>query len=211
MSTIGWSAQKMTVSIKRFLAKTYPEHSWFFLNQPTIPRIKPRSISLGEAVVRVVAGQMLSSAAATTIYSRICEARDSRHLQGSWLLDQQALRGCGLSRSKADTIINFGKKIGAEVSLLNHWYELPVDDLMAEICSNKGMGEWTAGIIAMFYVGHQDVFPAGDGSLRRAVELLNARANGECVNHRLDSGLARPYRSYLALYLWQGLDSGLLK
>ncbi len=201
----------MSIKIKRFLAGIYPEHAPFFLRQPTIQIIKRRPITLPEAVVRVVIGQMLSSSAAGTIYARVCVARDLNKLKGSWLLDYDTLKGCGLSGSKAKTIISFGEKVGDDPSALDYWYELTPEDLYAAICANKGMGEWTAGIIALFYVGHQDVFPSGDGSLVRAVSALERKAFKSNSVNIFNPDLARPYRSYLALYLWQGLDGGLLK
>jgi hypothetical protein len=34
------------------------------------------------------------------------------------------------------------------------------------------MNAWSVGILALYYVGHEDIFPVGDGSLGRAVRLI---------------------------------------
>ncbi len=200
----------MTLKIKRFLAATYPEHSELFLSLKAVPKLKPRPMPLPEAVVRVITGQMLSGKAAMTIYNRVAAARDKRKLAGSWLLDQQSLRACGLSTAKSQAIVRFGCRVGKTACSLDHWRDLCIDDLFLEIKHIKGLGDWSAGIIALFYVGHEDVFPKGDGSLQRAIKLLSLRKGGLPRSYRFNPEIAQPFRSYLALYLWQALDTGKL-
>lgn len=201
----------MSIAIKRMMRAAYPEHDHVFSRLKTIPKLAPRNLSLPEAVVRVVTGQMLSGAVAEVIYRRISAAAVQKQLTGSWQLDYDTLRYCGLSRSKAKSICEFGSKVGNDPLALNHWRALDVDSLIDEIKSNRGMGDWTAGIVALFYVGHEDVFPSGDGSLNRAIESLQRVTRKSSRRYRFDPNRARPYRSYLALYLWQALDSGLLE
>ena len=167
---------------------------------------------LPEALVRVVTGQMLSTQAASTIYARIRSKAEEKRLTGSWQLDHDSLRACGLSGSKARTICEFGAHIGADPTALDHWFNLAPELLIGEIKQYKGMGDWTASIIALFYVGHEDVFPAADGSLQRAISLIqSARGKpGRRKGATFDPGKAAPYRSYLALYLWRAMDAGLL-
>lgn len=200
----------MSIKIKRVISATYPEHGSLFTQLKTIPKLRPRDIPLPEAVVRVVIGQMLSGAAAKTIYSRVAAAAAERGLVGSWQLDYDVLRSCGLSGSKANNICTFGAKIGDDALALEHWRTLDVNSLIQEIRSNKGMGDWTASILALFYVGHEDVFPAGDGSLQRAITALQRIGTKRSRRYKFDPERAQPFRSYLALYLWQALDTGML-
>ncbi len=197
----------MSIKIKRYLQAQYPMHAGVLGKVATIPRLHRRDMALPEAVVRVVTGQMLSSKAAHSIYQRVRDKASDLGL-GSWLLDYESLRGCGLSGSKARTICEFGIRIGTDASALDHWYSLSAEDLAEEIGCHKGMGDWTASIIALFYVGHEDVFPYADGSIRRAIGLLEGKRRSK--KHRVDPELAAPYRSYLALYLWRALDTGVI-
>ena len=197
----------MTIKIKRYLQTSYPEIADQLRKTETIPKLKRRDVLLPEAVVRVVVGQMLSSKAADTIYSRVKQQSVEKNLSGSWLLEHRSLRSCGLSNSKARTICEFGARLGDDPGALDYWYSLPPIELMNEIKCYRGMGEWTAGILALFYVGHENVFPAGDGSLARAIDLIQ-QASGKEKAKPFDVEKASPYRSYLALYLWQLLDTG---
>jgi DNA-3-methyladenine glycosylase II len=198
----------MSIKIKRYLQSQYPMHAGVLGKVATIPRLRRRDMALPEAVVRIVTAQMLSSKAAQSIYHRVRSKASDLGLEGSWLLDYENLRSCGLSGSKARTICEFGTSIGVDASVLDHWYSLSVEDLAEEIGRHKGMGDWTASIIALFYVGHEDVFPYADGSIRRAIALLEGKRRNK--KHRIDPDKAAPYRSYLALYLWRALDSGVI-
>ena len=200
----------MSIRIKRHLQARYPHLADLLGQVKTVPVLKRRDLALPEALVRVVTGQMLSSQAAQTIYERVQDAARARDLPGSWLLDQDSLRGCGLSGAKARTICAIGAQVGANSQALDHWYTLPPQELLDEIRQFRGMGPWTASIIALFYVGHEDVFPAADGSIQRAIALIEGASKGR-RKRRVDPDQAVPYRSYLALYLWRALDTGLLK
>ena len=197
----------MSIRVKRHLQAIYPEHAEVFARIPTVRKFRPRDMPLPEAVVRVVTGQMLSSHVAAVIFERLALAARQRGLAGPWLLDVDTLRGCGLSGAKARTIADFGRTIGPDPRALDHWHALDAAALMREIRAYKGMGEWTASIIALAHVGLEDVFPHGDGSLKRAIECLGRRAGGG----HFDPDRAAPYRSWLARYLWRGLDAGLLE
>lgn len=198
----------MSVKIKRYLQAQYPAHAATFGMLATIPRLQRREVALPEAVVRVVTAQMLSAKVARSIYERLHAKAADLGCKGSWLLDYEHLRACGLSAAKAKTICAFGARVGTDASALDHWYSMPAAELDAEIRGNKGMGAWTASIIALSYVGHEDVFPFADGSIRRAIALLEGKRR--LKKYRIDPALAAPYRSYLALYLWRALDSGLI-
>jgi len=63
-----------------------------------------------------------------------------------------------------------------------------------------GLSNWSASILAIFYFGFEDVYPENDGSIRRVTRLLEQKGI------TFDPEQASPYRSYLALYLWEILD-----
>jgi DNA-3-methyladenine glycosylase II len=210
---LGFSvAAHMSIRIKRHLQSCYPDLADLLGGITTVPKLRRRDLPLPEALVRVVAGQMLSAQAAATIYERVRSRAQADRLAGSWLLGHDSLRSCGLSGSKARTICDIAAHVGSDAAALDHWYGLPPDELMAAIRRFRGLGDWTASIIGLFYVGHEDVFPAADGSIQRAIMLIEERLRprGQRRKRRFDPDLATPYRSYLAMYLWRALDGGLL-
>jgi len=201
----------MTLKIKKYFASKYPEHEDLFLGLTTLNVLKPSSMPLSEAVVKVITGQMLSGAAAATIYKRIASLRENRKLDHSWQLDFHSLRSCGLSSSKANTVIEFGCYVAANEGEIDRWLMLSDDCLFNKIKSFRGMGEWSAGILALFYLARPDIFPTGDASLNKVIKFLNSKGQIKNLDYLFDPQNAKPYRSYLALYLWQALDQGKLK
>ncbi len=195
----------MSQKVQRFLIEAYPAIQHIFT--PVIPKIRPRRIHLGDAVVRVVIGQMLSAQAAGTIYARVASCARQGRLN-TWELGESELRGCGLSRAKSRAITEFGAALRRDPNLVNNWRRMSAGRVTKEISAFWGMSNWTASILALFYLGHEDVFPRDDGSLKRALSLLE-KSSG-IRPKLLEPERACPYRSYLALYLWRALDSGTL-
>jgi DNA-3-methyladenine glycosylase II len=197
----------MSKRIRTYLIECYPEAAWVFKSSPVIPKLKPRTTSLAEAVVETVVGQMLSGKAADTIYNRLCVVVKNRELAGTWELSFDDLRDCGLSRSKSRAIFEFGEALKFNPVLVENWRDLTCDEMIKQVKNFWGMSGWTATILALFHLGHEDVFPKGDTSLDRALAAIAKRNRRR---KHLDPEKASPYRSYLALYLWNALDSGLL-
>ena len=59
-------------------------------------------------------------------------------------------------------------------------------------------------MLLIFYFGYEDLYPEGDGSIKRIIESF------ETKGIKIIPENSAPYRSYLALYLWEILDLGLL-
>ena len=80
------------------------------------------------------------------------------------------------------------------------------DDVRKELTRIWGVGPWSADMCSIFYCGMQDVFPATDVAVNRAVRIVcgDAIDQGELFSN------FKPFRSYLCLHMWQGLDSELI-
>lgn len=76
--------------------------------------------------------------------------------------------------------------------------------LFAEVNKHWGLSHWSASMLAIFYFGLEDVYPINDGSIKRVTSLLEQRGI------IFEPEKAAPYRSYLALYLWEILDRKLI-
>ena len=128
-----------------------------------------------------------------------------------WRLGARQLRTCGLSNAKCRTINEFRDRYLGNREAYEQWQHLGQDELQADIVSHWGMSDWTAEILSLFYFGHEDVFPKGDGSLKRAMEAMHIKVNTDGAGgDPIDPDLARPYRSYFAMYLWRALDTGVV-
>jgi AraC family transcriptional regulator of adaptative response / DNA-3-methyladenine glycosylase II len=80
---------------------------------------------------------------------------------------------------------------------------LGLEDAVERLCRVSGLGPWTAHYIAMRAMGEPDAFPETDLGIRRALGCDGAPASVAEV--RAASEQWRPWRSYAAMYLWNGL------
>ncbi len=201
----------MTENPIQILYESYPDRSEFFDRLDTLATLKPRDESIPNAVLRTVVGQMLSSTAARTIYSRLVDRARTKESVETWVLSPEEMRECGLSRSKCRTVVEFRERYLQNPDSIEAWPTLSFEELQNEVNSYWGMSNWTASIISLFYFGNEDVFPREDGSIQTSLRLLKDQFPSKSrSNKEIDPDGCRPYRSYLALALWKGLDDGVL-
>lgn len=171
-----------------------------------LPLPAPARASVSTSLVHIVAGQMLSRTAAQTIIGRMRAAADLRSLEHLYELEADELRTCGLSGRKARTVAAIRELATTDRERLEGWRELHWEDLRRQVGAVWGLSDWSAGVLAIFDFGLPDVFPLGDGSLVRAMRLVERLhlVGGELFPHERGS----PFGSYLALTLWAALDNG---
>lgn len=160
-----------------------------------------------ETVTRIIVGQQLSYAAATTIWGRV------RSLEPRWRaatvagLAPEALRAAGLSRSKTDFILGAARRV-ADGDLDFRRVRRLDDAAAAEVLRGiKGFGPWSVEMFMIFALNRPDVFSVGDAGLRRAVcSLYSLRPTD--YERRIGplSDRWRPWRSHACRYLWGWLE-----
>jgi len=165
---------------------------------------------LFDYLVRTVIGQQLSKKAASTIWSRVTTAIESVgcSLQEFCRDDNvDVLRNCGLSRFKVKALIQLRNAFdtneisGSQLSKFSH------EDIVREITKLWGFGQWSADMVSMFFYAQPDVWSDKDAALTRGMSLLSVN-NKPQEDAILD--VVTPYKSYLSLHIWRGIDSGYL-
>ena len=189
--------------IRQHLIDTQAGIELLMLEVPLQPVLTPSGSHPVEALPRIVIRQMLSLAVSRTLIKR---AEDRANELGCRLaqLPYELLLECGMSRSKATTIGAIEAYYQQYPQQMDNWQNLPTSALLNEVTAIKGVGPWSASILAMFHFAHHDLFPIQDSSLRKAIGLLKER-DILVIPER-----AAPYRSYLACYLWEFLDQARL-
>jgi DNA-3-methyladenine glycosylase II len=163
------------------------------------------------ALLRAIVGQQLSTRAARAIYGRLLEHFAGRTPTPEQMLasDPEALRAAaGLSRAKVTFLRSLAEHVISGELELDRLNELPDEQIVAELCAVKGIGEWSAHMFLIFQLERPDVLATGDLGIRRAVEraygLPGLPAAAELV------ALAepwRPWRSVACRLLWRSLDN----
>jgi len=163
----------------------------------------PGALDAEEAVFRTLVGQQISIAAARTVLGRIAKELDTEGLFPT--AAQLAENGADVLRGPATrirSIIGVAEALASGELVLD--LGLPVPEFTARLTALPGVGEWTAGYLAMRVLGSPDILLASD-----LVMLHSARDLGLPGTAR---GLAAhgerwaPWRSYAGLHLWRARE-----
>ena len=153
---------------------------------------------------RAIAGQQISVKAAASIWGRVeASAGDGPLLDHFTEANTDILRGCGLSGAKTKTIIAIAdthRSIGLDADELR---ALGIAERSARLTAMWGVGQWTADMVNMFYFGEPDIWPDGDVAARKTLERLTSRRRKTVRT----AERFKPYRSWLALYMWAHVDA----
>lgn len=147
------------------------------LAQPRGVRV-PGSFDPFETAVAIILGQLVSTSSAKTTMRKLVEAFGRRvgtfeertvyEFPAPTLLAEAPLEDIGMTRTKAGAI----RGLAGAVAAGHLAFDAPDDfaEVSTKLLAIKGIGEWTASMIAMRCLGDPDAFPASDLILRRALE-----------------------------------------
>jgi DNA-3-methyladenine glycosylase II len=160
-----------------------------------------------EALVRAIVYQQLSGLAAATIHRRVVEQLGAVTPANMLRVSDDSLRGAGLSRQKIAYLRDLAMRAQTKDLDIDRLHELPDDELIARVCSVKGIGRWTAQMFLIFRLGRPDVLPELDLGVRKAVQRAYRMRSLPSVERLQRVGRAwAPYRTIAAWYLWRSLD-----
>jgi len=158
--------------------------------------------SLARYLARIVVGQQLSTRAATTIWQRVETLAQQLATDIPALAltsDLAALRACGLSGNK---LLCLQGLAAAEANgQLNHepLARLAPEARAKQLTALRGVGPWSADMLALFYFRDPDIWPLGDLAVRKTFEhYLKDQPGAD-----LTAAAFAPRRSLLALYMWR--------
>ncbi len=163
------------------------------------------------ALVRSIAGQQLSVAAARAIWGRLTARFGGRPPTPAEILadDPDELRtACGFSRAKVASLRSLAEHVVAGELELDRLDELDDDAIVRELVAVRGIGEWTAHMFLVFTLQRPDVLPVGDLGVRNAaMRAYRLEAPPKPVALAELGEPWRPYRTRASLYLWRSLGS----
>ena len=105
-------------------------------------------------------------------------------------LAESNLHGLGITRQKRVAIREFSLRVAEGSIQLEPAQDL--DDFKRAVQTVKGIGAWSAEYMALRALGDTDAFPSTDLVLQRFAQ----------AKPDFDPDAARPWRGYLAMYLW---------
>lgn len=180
-----------------------------------IKRVGPVTMKLErnrfQALVRSIIAQQISGKAARSIWKRLHTAVKPRRLTPEVIagipIDQ--LRSLGLSSQKASYVHDLAARVADGQVRLSRAHRMTDDEVVDELVTVKGIGEWTAHMFLIFSLGRLDVLPHGDFGVRAAIRNLYGLP--DLPNREQSVAIAQPWRPYASIaawYCWRSLDNG---
>ncbi len=163
-------------------------------------------------LVDAIISQQLSIKASATIVKRFTALFNDQFPTPEQLLqrDIDELRAVGMSRSKANYILDLATHILDGKLQPEKLPELPNDEVIRELTAVKGIGEWTAHMFLIFSLGRLDILATGDLGVRMAMKRLynlGAAPKPDEMHAVADKFHWHPYESIACWYLWKSLDN----
>lgn len=172
----------------------------------------PRTVDEQELAMRVVIGQQVSTKAARTHARRLVDAYGSpmHDANGSLthvfptatrLADIDA-RTLAFPASRQRTFMTLARALAEGDVVLDAGCDWNV--AREQLLAIRGIGPWTAEVIAMRGLGDPDAFPASDLGVLIAAKQSGLPADAKALIEH--SSRWRPWRAYATQHLWTALD-----
>jgi len=165
-----------------------------------------RKATVAHAVLRGICGQLIQSGKAREIERAVVRAsgQDPPSQQALGRLSPARLTRSGLAPSRAATLARLCRTLNLE-ALKDRLRDTALERLRRE----RGIGEWTVGVVALQGLGRYDAGIVGDLGLVK----LQASLEGRWPDPAETAALLEPYgdwRGLASVFLLQGFKRGLI-
>jgi DNA-3-methyladenine glycosylase II len=168
-------------------------------------------IGRGEAfttLARSIVGQQISVKAADSVWQRFLEICPKCTPAQVLKAGPDALAACGLSKRKAEYVIDLAEHFKAKRVHADKWTEMDDEEVISELIQIRGIGRWTAEMFLIFNLLRPNILPLDDLGLLKGISINYF--SGEPVSRSDAREVAanwEPWRTVATWYLWRSLDS----
>lgn len=158
-------------------------------------------------LARSIVGQQISVKAAETVWQRLLLVCPKCTPLQVLKAGGDRLAACGLSKRKAEYILDLADHFKARRVHADQWTEMDDEEVIAELVQIRGIGRWTAEMFLIFNLLRPNILPLDDLGLLRSISLNYF--SGEPVSRsdaREVSANWEPWRTVATWYLWRSLD-----
>lgn len=160
-------------------------------------------------LARIIIGQQISLTLGRTLWERLVHACGGLPTAQCMLgYDEEALRELGLSRRKAQYILELARHSSEKGIDASRWAQMEDAAVIAELCAIRGVGRWTAEMFLIFNLRRPNILPLDDTALLRAIS--HHYFSGEPVSRFEAREVAQawaPWRTVASWYLWRSMDA----
>ena len=200
---------------------TQAQTKWFAYGQREIDHLSNVDPALGQAIaqigqvyravtpdlftalVRAVIGQLISTRAAETIWSRLQSNLGEISPATLAAAGEEAIRQCGLTMKKTACIASIARSLAEGEWSLEQLRGLPDEEAIAALMQLKGIGRWTAEMVLLHGFERPDIVSWGDLGIRRGMMKLHGLTELTKPQFELYRPRYSPFGSVASFYLWE--------
>jgi DNA-3-methyladenine glycosylase II len=159
-------------------------------------------------LARSVIAQQISVKAAESVWLRLLEICPKCTPSQILKAGNGKLAGCGLSKRKAEYIVDLAEHFKAKRVHADQWTEMDDEEVIAELIQIRGIGRWTAEMFLIFNLLRPNILPLDDLGLLKGISVNYF--SGEPVSRSDAREVAanwEPWRTVATWYLWRSLDA----
>jgi DNA-3-methyladenine glycosylase II len=167
--------------------------------------LRPPAPDYFNALARSIVFQQLAGRAAAAIHGRFEALFEGPPAAAAVLaLDEDLLRGCGLSANKAAAIRDLAIKTSDGTVPLDRIETLDDEEIINRLRTIRGIGRWTAEMFLIFQLHRPDVWPVDDFAVGKGYAIIHHLSEIPKPKQLGEFGeIYRPVRSAAAWYCWR--------
>ena len=165
-----------------------------------------RNPNIFETVVSSIVSQQLSLKASATIEKRFKNMVGTFEPDAILARSDDELRSCGLSYPKIKYIKEFSLKVREGLLIIDDFDLLSDEELIERLISVKGIGRWTAEMLAMFSLGRLDIFAYDDLALKKSIMKVQGYKTFSKVRYERLKKRYSPYGTVASIYYYAVKD-----
>ena len=166
----------------------------------------PKDLDIFDCLAQTVVEQQLSYKAANSIWNKIKNSAAEKNIiliEYFRKKNTASIRNNGLSNNKLKAIMGAKQAIESGDITLQKLSIMTYPEFKKTITNLWGFGDWSAEMIAIFYLGKTNIWSQKDLILKRGIDQL---CDGSNLTPNKLLQLVDPYQSYLALHIWRYKD-----
>jgi len=165
-----------------------------------------KTIDTFSCLAQTVVEQQLSYKEAKSIWGKVKSSSQQRGVDlMTYFCEENIpfLRKDGLSGNKIKSILGAKEAVNNGLVSLEIMENLSYEEYKKLIKSLWGFGDWSAEMIAIFYLGRTNVWSDGDLILKKGINEICENSN---ITPQELIEMVDPFQSYLALHIWRHKD-----
>lgn len=156
-------------------------------------------------VIHIIS-QMLSNNVADVLTGRFINLVGEIRPEVISKLAIEDIRQCGISQKKAEYIIELSNKVHSGEYDFSGIDDLADDQVISYLMKIKGVGRWTAEMIAEFTMGRKNIFSFDDVALQNGIKSAHGFKTLSKTRFERLRKLYSPYCSIASLYYYSYND-----